>query len=89
MVRETFHEDSMGDNVSVKNGGGDSGSGAVPSSRESSFMRDLRRAATSPSRFEFVMVKLCKISQNSLANLQRVICILYLTKLLVNNISHA
>ena len=48
MVRETFHEDSMGDNVSVKSGDGDKGSGAVPSSRESSFMRYLRRAATSP-----------------------------------------
>ena len=38
----------MGDNGSVKSDYGDKGSGAVPSSRESSFMRDLRRAATSP-----------------------------------------
>ena len=49
MVRETFHEDSMGDNFSVKSGDGDKGSGTVPSSRESSFMRYLRRAATSPN----------------------------------------
>ena len=33
---------------SVKSVYGDSGSGAVRSSRESKFMRDLRRAATSP-----------------------------------------
>ena len=38
----------MGDIVSVKSDDGDKGSGAVPSSRESLFMRDLRRAATSP-----------------------------------------
>jgi len=38
----------MGDNSGVKSDDGDKGSGAVPSSRESLFMRDLRRAATSP-----------------------------------------
>ena len=37
MARETFHEDYMGDNVSVKSGDGDKGSGAVPSIREVSW----------------------------------------------------
>ena len=47
-VRETFREDSVGDDGSAMSGSGRGDGSAAPSSGESSFMRDLRRASTSP-----------------------------------------
>lgn len=47
-VRETFREDSVGDDGSAMSGSGRGDGSAAPSNRESSFMRDLRRASTSP-----------------------------------------